>query len=157
MRTVTTPWRVIQRPVILGSVAAGLATVCYGSTHFLARKLVMEQGSPLVVATIGLLVGTLIFLAVSSRGVVQDRSAPRRAFLLMALAGLTSSTGVVFAFSALSLAPVVVVSPVVAVNPLISLGLGHRFLHRVEKVTLRIWMGAALVVAGVIFIALDSG
>lgn len=156
MRIITPAWRVTQRPAILGSALAGLAAVCYGFSQFLSRKLVMEQASPLVVATFTLLVGTLILLAVSPRSLAQDRRAPRHAFLLMVLAGVTSSAGVAFNLFALSLAPVVIVSPVSAASPLVSLAIAHLFLQRLERVTLRIWIGAALVVAGVILITIGS-
>jgi len=93
---------------------------------------------------------------VTHRGIIKDRRAPRKAFLLMALAGLAASAGVTFNFLALSRAPVVIVAPVSSITPLVSLALAHIFLQRLERVTMRIWLGAALVVAGVVTIAVGS-
>ncbi|MEE8442947.1 MAG: DMT family transporter [Dehalococcoidia bacterium] len=156
MRSIMPSWPITQRPVLLGSTLAGLAAVCYGTSQFLGRKLVTEQAPPLVVATFSLLAGALILTAISHRGVIQDRHAPRRAFILMALAGVASSAGAAFNLLSLNLAPVVIASPVSATSPLISLTLAHFFLRRIERVTPRIWLGAALVVIGVILITLGS-
>ena len=156
MRSIIASLRIGQRPVLLGSMAAGLAAVAYGSSQFLARYLVTEQAPPLVVATFALMAGMMILASVSARGLLQDRRASRRSFLFMALAGLSASAGVAFNFSALSLAPVVVVAPVTSITPLVSLGLAHIFLQRQERITPRIWAGAALVVVGVILITLGA-
>ncbi len=156
MRGMISSWRVAQRPVVMGMMSSGLAAACYGSSQFLARKLVTEQAPPLVVATYSLLAGMVILALVTHRGIIKDRRAPRKAFLLMALAGLAASAGVTFNFLALSRAPVVIVAPVSSITPLVSLALAHIFLQRLERVTMRIWLGAALVVAGVVTIAVGS-
>ena len=145
-----------QRPVFLGILATVLATVCYGVAQFLARKLVTGQAPALVVTTFSLVAGMMILGALSTRGMAQDRHAPKRDFLFIALAGLLAASGVAASFYALSLAPLVVVSPIAAANPLVSLALAHFFLHRLERVTLRIWIGAGLVVAGVVLVALGA-
>ena len=156
MSVITPSLRTTRRSVLLGSAAAGLAAVCYGFSQFLARRLVTELAPPLMVATYALLVGLLILATVSHRSLVHDRYAPRRAFLLMTLAGVSATAGATFNLFALSLAPVVIVSPVSAVNPLISLGLAHLFLQRLERITFRIWIGAAMAVTGVIIITFNS-
>ena len=74
----------------------------------------------------------------------------------MVLSGIAASSGVAFNYSALSLAPVVVVAPVSSVSPLISLSLAYVFLKQLERITLRIWIGACLVVGGVILVTLGS-
>jgi drug/metabolite transporter (DMT)-like permease len=149
-------WQVAQRPVVMGMISSGLAAVCYGSSQFLARKLVTEQAPPFVVATYALLAGMVVLSVVTHRGIIKDRRAPRRAFLMMALAGLATTAGVTFNLLALSRAPVVIVAPVSSITPLVSLALAHIFLQRLERVTPRIWLGAALVVAGVATIAVGS-
>ncbi len=145
-----------QRPVLLGILASALATVCYGAAQFLARKLVIGQAPALVVTTFSLVAGMVILGVLSMRGVAQDIHAPKREFLYMAIAGLLASGGVAVSFYALSLAPLVVVSPIAAANPLVSLALAHFFLHRLERVTLRIWIGAGLVVLGITLVTLGA-
>ncbi|MSQ21787.1 MAG: hypothetical protein EXR53_00545 [Dehalococcoidia bacterium] len=145
-----------QRPIFLGILASVLAAVSYGVAQFLARKLVTGQAPALAVTTFSLVAGIVILGVLSVRGMAQDRHAPRRDFIFMALAGLLASGGVAASFYALSLAPLVVVSPIAAANPLVSLALAHVFLQRLGKVTLRIWIGAGLVVAGVALVALGA-
>ena len=140
----------------MGTISAMLATLAYGNSQFLARKLVAEQAPPLVVTTYALFVGMLVLSILSYRSLARDKRASKKGLLLMALAGATASSGVALTFTALSLAPLVVVSPVVSINPLISLGLAHYFLQRLERITLRIWIGAGLVVAGVTLVTIGS-
>jgi drug/metabolite transporter (DMT)-like permease len=156
VRGMVSSWKVAQRPVVMGMISSGLAAVCYGSSQFLARKLVTEEAPPFVVATYALLTGMVILGVVTHRGIIKDRRAPRRAFLMMVLAGLATTAGVTFNLLALSRAPVVIVAPVSSITPLVSLALAHIFLQRLERVTPRIWLGAALVVAGVGIIAVGS-
>ena len=145
-----------QKPILLGTLSVVLATTCYGTGQFLARELVTGQTPSLVVTTFSLLAGFVILGALTARGVVQDRHAPKRDFLFIALAGILASFGVASVFYALSLAPLVVVSPLVAANPLVSLALAHFFLQRLERVTLRIWIGAGLVVLGIVLVTLGA-
>ena len=145
-----------QRPILLGILSSVMAATCYGTAQFLARELVTGQAPSLVVTTFALMSGLVVLGALSARGVVQDRHAPRRDFLFIALAGLLASCGVASLFYALSLAPLIVVSPIAAANPLVSLTLAHFFLHRLERVTLRIWIGAGLVVLGIVLVTLGA-
>lgn len=150
------PKRLSERPVALGMMAASLAAVCYGSSQYIARQLVTQYAPPLVIASMALFTGLVILSSVTVPTLVKDRHAPRRAILFMILAGFAASAGVAFSFSALSHAPVVVVAPVSSVTPLISLALAHIFLQRLERITRRTWLGALLVVAGVILVTLGS-
>jgi drug/metabolite transporter (DMT)-like permease len=157
LRDLISTKRLSGNQVALGTIAAMLAAVCYGSSQFLARQIVTDQDiPPLVVATFALLSGLVVLAALSQSGIRQDRHAPRRGLLLMALAGLTASAGVGFNYSALGLAPVVIVAPVSATSPLISLALAIFFLQRLERITLRIWIGASLIVGGVILVTMGS-
>ena len=145
-----------RRPVLVGTVAAGLAAVCYGTSQFLARKLVTEQDPPRMLAPFSLRPGMIFLATLSHRSLARDRHARKRAFLLMALSGISASAGVTLNMVALSMAPIVIVSPVSSITPLISLGLAYLFLRRLERLTIRTWIGATIVVAGVISITLGS-
>lgn len=155
-RSLTPKW-VQQKPVAVGIVASALAACSYGFAQFLARQVFTTYEIPsLTAATFGLLTGLVILAALSSGNIKQDIHAPKKAFLFIALSGLAASSGVGFNYTALSLAPVVVVAPVSSITPLISLVLAHLFLQRLERITLRIWLGAALVVAGVVLVVLGT-
>jgi len=148
---------VTRNKVLVGTVAAMLGATCYGSSQFLVRQIVTTHDiPPLIIATYALLFGLIVLTTLSQNTIKQDRRAPMRGFIFMALAGLTASVGVGFNYSALGIAPVVIVAPVSAASPLISLALAHLFLQRLEKITFRIWMGTLLVVGGVILVTLGS-
>lgn len=155
MRTLI-PERLSQRPVALGMIASGLAAICYGTSQYIARQLVTQYDHALVIASMALFAGLVILSSVTSQTLVKDRHAPRRAVLFMILSGFAASAGVAFSFSALRLAPVVIVAPISSVTPLISLALAHIFLRSLEKITRRTWLGALLVVAGIILVTLGS-
>lgn len=82
--------------------------------------------------------------------------APRRAWIMLVLAGLAATWGVSFWYLALGEAPVVLVAPLVGVSPLVSIVLTHFFLQRLEKVTMRTLFGALLVVGGVALVTLGN-
>ena len=57
-------------------------------------------------------------------------------------------------YTALARAPVILASPIVATYPLIAMILAHIFLQRLERVTLRMVLGAILVAVGFSFVVL---
>ncbi|MBI4297156.1 MAG: DMT family transporter [Chloroflexi bacterium] len=131
------------------------AAICYGSSAVLIRQgMSSELAPPLVGATLSLFWGTLALLPQTVTTARTFSHVPRRAYLFFVLSGITSSIGMMSNFYALSLAPVVVVAPLTSINPLVTILWAHLFLKRLEKVTLRVVLGAALVVAGVIIITL---
>ncbi len=141
----------------MGIAAALAAALCYGVSQFLTRQVLTHYGvPPLAAATIGLLTGLVALAALSVGNLKQDVHAPRKALLLIAISGIAATAGVGFNYTALSRAPVSVVAPVAAVNPLISLALAHLMLKRSERITLRMWLGAFLVVGGVALVVLAT-
>ena len=141
---------------LTGLTFALAAAVCYASTSVLARHLVTQFTEPLIVSFLAALVGIMVMGVYSSKGIRNDRHAPKRAFMLMALAGAAASFGITSNFFALSHAPVATVAPILAISPLISMLLSHVFLQRLERVTLRLWIGAMFIVAGISLVALSS-
>ena len=144
------------KPVLLGMVIAVAAAMSYASSQVMARQLVTESVAPLVLSFLSMAFGVGFFAVQGTREFRKDRSAPRRAFAFMALAGATGSAASATTFIALSYAPVATVSPVVGASPLISVFLAHRFLERLERVTPRLWIGVAMVVAGIALITLSN-
>ena len=144
------------RPVLLGTVIAVAAAMSYGSSQVIGRQLVTESTAPLVVSFLSMAFGAGFFSVQGALEFGKDRNAPRRAFAFMALAGATGSAASATTFIALSYAPVATVSPVVGASPLISVLLAHRFLQRLERVTLRLWIGVAMVVAGIALITASN-
>ncbi len=145
-----------QKPVTVGMILALMAATAYGSSQYLAKQLVTDIAPPPVVATIGLFCGFIILTGLSIGNLKKDLKAPKKALVFLTLSGIASSAGVTLLYSALELAPIVVVAPVSSVTPLISLGLAHIFLTRMESITTKTWVGAILVVSGVTLITIGS-
>ena len=133
-----------------------VGALAYGTNHVVARQVVTEYTVAPIASFFALLFATTIMALYLSKDIPKDRFAPKRGFMFMALAGAAGSAGITVFFFAFSYAPVVIVSPISAVNPLIALVLAHLFLQRLERVTLRIVVGALLVVSGVMLITLSN-
>ena len=156
MRALATFQQQTSRPVLLGMVSSLSAAVCFGTTFVISRHVVTEYTSAPVGAFLSILSGAVLMSIIMSRDLSKDRYAPKRGFILMTLAGMCGAVGAMGSFFALSHAPVTIVSPVTATSPLVILLLAHLFLRRLERVTLRLWIGSLLVVSGVILIALSN-
>lgn len=144
-----------RRRIFLGYLAALGSAVSYGSVTLVARKIVDDYSSPLVATAFTLVVGTLMVGALFHRDLVADATrSPRRAWVMVALAGCASTWGVTFWFLALDRAPVVLIAPLTGTYPLVAIVLAHLFLRRLETLTWRTGAGAMLVVGGVALIAI---
>jgi drug/metabolite transporter (DMT)-like permease len=71
-------------------------------------------------------------------------------------AGVSIAVALLTLFEALEGGAVSAVGPIIAAQPLAVVGLSWALLHNIERVTLRMVIGAALVVAGVILIAVSA-
>ena len=156
MRTLATVQQQTSRPVLWGVVSSLSAAVCFGTTLVISRHVVVEYSSAPVAAFLSILSGAVLMTIIMSRDLSKDRHAPKRGFILMTLAGMCGAVGAMGSFFAVSHAAVTIVSPVTATSPLIILLMAHLFLRRLERVTPRIWLGAILVVSGVILITLSN-
>ncbi len=78
----------------------------------------------------------------------------KRCFPFYLAAGLAISLGMVTIYYALDLGKVVVVIPISSTGPLFSLILTFLFLKDVERVTLKIVLGAVLIISGVVLLTL---
>ena len=146
---------IAQKSVIIGYLLALGAAMGYGGSQVVAKQIVGETHS-LVGAAFSLLFGLVLLSMVTARDVVKQQQVQAKAYLWAVLAGLTSAGGVTFLYLALGQAPVVVVAPVTGANPLFSIVLAWIFLRRMERLTLRVLLGAVLVVAGVTVVSISQ-
>ena len=144
-----------QKTAIIGYLLALGAAMGYGGSQVVAKQIVEETHS-MVGAAFSLLFGLAILSAVTARDVVQQERTQAKAYMWAILAGLASAGGVTFLYLALGHAPVVVVAPVTGANPLFSIILAWLFLRQMERLTLRIVLGAVLVVAGVTVVSISQ-
>ena len=152
-----TPEVTIRRQVLLGYLAALGAAISYAVVSLVARKIVTDYSSPMVGTAFSMMFGTMIVAGMFHRHAMNDvASAPRKAWVYVALAGCASTWGVSFWFLAFKEAPVVLVAPAAGTHPLVAIVLAHFFLQRLERVTWRIVLGAMLVVGGVTMVAVGA-
>jgi drug/metabolite transporter (DMT)-like permease len=131
-----------------------LAAVLGGVVYPLRRYALQFSNEPIYFGAIVGIVGFICTAAYLSLPITKERLVWNRASLgYFAGAGAFESLGLLLVFYALTYGPVVMVTPLTATLPLWVV-LGSRlFLDDVEKITVRIVAGAALVVLGTIAIA----
>ncbi len=142
--------------VAIGLLCAVAGAAAYGTGHVIARHVVTRAAPAPVTATYTLFFGMLFLLVISLPHLNRDLRAPRWALVMMTLAGVCSSFGIFLMYTALARAPVMLASPIVASYPLIAMTFTHIFLQRLERVTLRMVLGAILVVVGMTFVVLGQ-
>jgi DME family drug/metabolite transporter len=133
-----------------------LASFLAGSSQILRKYGLGAMPHPVMAAAVtatSSLVVVSLTLWVSSRRkeiLVLDR----RCFPFYLAAGLAVSLGMVAIYYALDLGKVVVVIPISSTGPLFTLILTALFLKGVERVTLKIVLGALLIISGVVLLTL---
>jgi DME family drug/metabolite transporter len=133
-----------------------LASFLAGSSQILRKVGLDAMPHPViaaaVTATSSLIVVSATVWANSKRKVTLNLD--RRCLPYYLAAGITVSCSMVAIYYALDLGRVVVVIPIASSGPLFSLILTALFLKGVERVTLRIVVGAGLIVSGVLLLTL---
>lgn len=131
----------------------------YGTASPLLKIGLREWGSVLTGITIALLTGLLAVAPLAFfawRGQAPGWRPERRAILFVLASGCTALLGFGSNTFALSQLPVVVVAPISSTYPLLTVVLVRAFLRQTEAITLRIALGAALIVVGVICVTLSQ-
>jgi drug/metabolite transporter (DMT)-like permease len=140
--------------MIIGALLALGAATAYGVNAILVKEGIQRFGVALPGLVVALVVGlaSMVPLALRSRPSVRP---PAGAVVFLVLSGFCASIGIGSYFLALAILPVSVVAPISNAYPLVTLLIARVFLKRSERVTWRIGLGAACVVAGVALIALN--
>lgn len=133
------------------------AAVIFGGGNVARRfGLVNTDVSPLFAVAINEtagLVGLLVILGLWYRRDPRDvLDAPRASYVFFAGSGLLNATALLALFEALGRGPVVVVDPLSSPTSIFAIAFTFLFLRKIERVTRWLWLGALLVVAGVILI-----
>ena len=140
--------------VEVAGYAAGLVSgLCYGALNIVAKTVITDYNvPPVVVASIALLFGIILLGLLAGPELPRAFQSPKRYVAMYALAGVSGAIGVIFLFSSLERADVVVVSPIIAMNPLFILVMTRMFLRRLERLTLPVVLGTLLVVGGTVLV-----
>ena len=142
----------MKREELVGYLLALGAATAYGVNAVVIRKGIDLFGVALPGLAVAMLVGLLCMAPVSLRALPSTKP-PRRAIGFIMLSGLAASVGIGSYTLALTQLPVSVVSPISSIYPLVTMLLARLFLQQSERVTWRMALGAAFVVAGVVLVA----
>lgn len=137
-----------------GIVFSLLAAFFYGVAAVLTRIGVRDYTSPIVGAAIAFVTGIVIMFPVSARGLKTGLKGNRTGILYLLLSGLLAALGIMAYYAAMTTTPVAVVTSITSANPLATILLAHVFFHHLERITPRVIIGAALVVAGVVVVTI---
>ena len=147
----------IITPRNLGYLLAALGALTFASRDVISRHVVSGIAPPLVTAAFALAIGGSMLFAVIHRDVVNSlRYLSGKYVAACCVAGIFQGVAIASLFSALSRAPVTVVSPINASSALITLALAHIFLRRLESINFLLLLGALLSAGGVIMVVLGA-
>lgn len=134
------------------TVAAVLATVCYGVVPVLKKFGIDGGGPPVLGALIMHATGLMLLMTVGNLLKIErkwQRIQARCLFCFVA-AGFLYAIGSIFTLKALAHAPASVVAPIWSAQPIVSFLLAKTTLRGIEEVTFKDGAAAALVVVGVL-------
>ena len=139
----------------LGYLLAIGAAVAYGAIDVIAKHITSEFAPPLVMGAYSFLIGTLLLAVVSHRQLVSSFVPSQRGHVGHAvLAGVCAGLARLLFYSALSRAPVTVMSPLASAFPLVTLIGAHIFLRRLESINPPLAIGTLITVGGTILVVL---
>ncbi|MSQ32941.1 MAG: hypothetical protein EXR60_00750 [Dehalococcoidia bacterium] len=146
----------LSRQLVLGYGFALAAALSYAGAQIVVKHTVPAKGPSMVALLFSLAVGTgVLFLMMARESPSLLQVSKRKGILFLLLSGCFSALGVGLFYYTLSIAPVVVVSPLVGIHPLFAILFSYLFLRDLERVTLRLVLGALMVTAGVAVIAVS--
>lgn len=136
-------WR--RRDLLLPVGAAG----GFALRDILSRWGLREFPEPMIAAAAATLASVVVMWLIAAAGGREGLRPPPAGLGLMAAAGLCESAAYLTMWRALALGDVSVVSPLVHAQPFFTIVLVALFLRDLERVTWRIGLASALIVAGV--------
>lgn len=134
------------------------AACCSGVGAVIFKFGLAAYPAPLLGAALASLsAGVATWAVILPAGRFRPRQMRTKAGPLVLLAGSIGGTGMFFHLAALQVGAVSVVLPLVQISPLLTVGFAFLLLHGLERVTLRIVLGALLTVAGGVLVAAFHG
>jgi drug/metabolite transporter (DMT)-like permease len=134
------------------------AAALFGTAHVLRKLGLSVMPSPIIGVTLqnAAALAFLPLLTLAQRNRQRVIWNAKRAWFIFGLAGLSIFISQLTMFYALDLGQVVIVSPLISLSPLFVLVLVGIFLRKLERLTWKIVMGAALIVGGAAMLTLKS-
>ena len=138
----------------------GIGTaICFAISAIFIRNGLEDLPSPLLGVTIGMVITAIVYglLLLFRRKQIQQGPISRDAWLFQLAAGVIVGLATWARWIALDMAPVAVVMALGRTNVPIVIFLAPLLVGRkAERVTVRVWLGAALIVAGAVILNLYS-
>lgn len=132
----------------------GLATALFWGGSAVLIRHSLQFAPPFVVLSFALLSGTVTLSAATGKGFEIGVKTNKKAIGLLLSAGFLNGIALASFYSALALAPVVVVSPLGAISPLVTILFVHLFLRRLERITIQILIAGLLIVLGGVLVSI---
>ena len=134
----------------------GIATaVCFAVSAIFIRNGLEDLSSPLLGVTVGMVITAISYgvLLLFRRRQIRQGTIPRDALLFQVAAGVAVGLSTWARWIALTMAPVAVVMTLGRLNVPVVLLLAPLLVGRkAERVTIRVWAGAGLIIAGALIL-----
>ncbi len=156
--SLTQGWRTDRR-YLTGCLIALGAGLSLGAGSVISKQTLAVYDSPLALAALGMLAAMIVLLPLVGYAAARNpelRAWDRKSLAMVAVSGLSTAMALVAQFFAVQRADVVIVAPILATFPLWTLLLSHLFIARLERITLRLTIGALLAVAGVVAVTVGG-
>jgi transporter family protein len=151
----TEPIHVTWRNSLFGIGTA----ICFAISAIFIRNGLEAIPSPLLGVTVGMVITTLAYgvLLLLRRKQIHQGPIPRDAWLFQVAAGVFVGLSTWARWIALDMAPVAVVMTLGRMNVPVVIFMAPLLVGRkAERVTLRVWLGAGLIIAGAVLLNLSS-
>jgi drug/metabolite transporter, DME family len=138
------PWR--RRDLLFPVLAAA----SFGLRDIFVRSGLTQYPHPLIAAAVATGTSVVVMWALAAAGGRRAFALPRAGLGFMAIAGVCESVAYVTMLRALAVGDVSLVSPLAHAQPFFTVALALLFLRDLERVTWRVVVASALVVAGAV-------
>jgi uncharacterized membrane protein len=141
-----------------GSIFGLITALTWALSPILIKKGLEGLDSPILGVTVGMVASTIAYgaLMLLRRNHIAKEPITRELWLNQLVAGVLTGFGTLFRWIALDLAPVAVVVTLGRFNMIVVLVISAFMTGRyAEKLTWKVWLGAAFVIAGAVILGLD--
>jgi uncharacterized membrane protein len=141
-----------------GSIFGLITALTWALSPIFIKKGLEDLDSPILGVTIGMVASTLAYgiLMLLRRNHISRSPITGDLWLNQIVAGVLTGLGTLFRWIALDLAPVAVVVTLGRFNMIVVIIISAFMTGKyAEKMTWRVWLGAALVIAGAVILGLD--
>ena len=145
-----------QQFPVFGTLAALCAAISFAASNVVVRMVVTTEANSIVTLAFASMFGLVMLTVLYQNSLRNEHWTWNSGLVWSAIAGIFAFGALGTLFSALHYSPVLVVVPLSNVYPLPNLVIAHLFFKRLERITIPIIGGTALVIAGVTVITIAT-